>query len=108
MGTWALAAARPDRFAAIMPICGGGNPANAKKIKNLPIRIFQGAKDPVVRLKTAEAMLKALKNAGAKDVELKVYPEAAHDSWTATYANPEVWAWLFQQKRATTAKSESR
>jgi predicted peptidase len=99
MGTWALAAAHPKRFAAIIPICGAGNPADARKLKDLPIRIFQGGKDPVVRPETAEAMLKALKEAGAKDVDLTVYPNAAHDSWTQTYDNPEVWKWLLEQKR---------
>jgi predicted peptidase len=99
MGTWALAVSRPDRFAALIPICGAGNPADAGKLKNLPIRIFQGAKDPVIRLHTAEAMLKALKEAGAKDVELTVYPEARHDSWTPTYDDPKVWDWLLKQKR---------
>jgi predicted peptidase len=102
MGTWALAASRPDRFAAIIPICGAGNPSDAKKLKDLPIRIYQGGKDPVVRPQTAEAMHKALKEAGAKDVELKVYPDAAHDSWTETYDNPKVFEWLLAQKRVAT------
>ena len=102
-GTWALAASRPDRFAAIVPICGGGNPGDAKKLKDLPIRIYQGGKDPVVRPQTAEAMLKALKDAGAKDVKLTVYPEAGHDSWTETYNNSKLYQWLLQQRRAPPA-----
>jgi predicted peptidase len=108
MGTWALAASRPDRFAAIVPICGGGNPADAKKIKDLPIRIFQGGKDPIVRPETAEAMLKALKDAGAKDVELKVYPDAGHDSWTETYDDPKVFEWLLKQKRTAREKGAEK
>jgi predicted peptidase len=99
MGTWELAASRPERFAAIIPICGKGDPADAKKLKDLPIRIYQGGKDTGVRPETAEAMLKALKDAGAKDVELTIYPEAGHDAWTQTYDNPKVWEWLFKQKR---------
>jgi predicted peptidase len=99
-GTWDLAASRPERFAAIVPICGGGRPADAEKIKGLPTRIFQGAKDPAVRLETAERMLKALKDAGAKDVELKVYPDLAHDCWTVTYNDAKLYEWLLKQKRA--------
>lgn len=99
MGTWALAASRPDRFAAIVPICGGGNPADAPKLKDLPVRIYQGGKDPIVRVQTAEAMLKALKDAGAKDAELTVYPDVGHDSWTQTYDDPKVFEWLLKQKR---------
>lgn len=100
MGTWALAASRPERFAAIVPICGGGNPADAAKLKDLPIRVYQGGKDPIVRPETAQAMLKALRDAGAKDVELTVYPDAGHDSWTQTYEDPKVFEWLLKQKRA--------
>jgi predicted peptidase len=106
MGTWALAASRPERFAAIVPICGGGNPADAKKLKDLPVRIFQGGKDAVVRPNTAEAMIKALKDAGAKDADLTVYPDAGHDSWTQTYEDSKVWEWLLKQKRAKSPATE--
>jgi predicted peptidase len=99
-GTWALSCAYPKKFAAIAPICGGGNPVEAKKIAHLPIWVFHGAKDTVVRPAQSEAMIKALKSAGAKDVQYTLYPEAAHDSWTATYDNAEFWEWLFKQSRA--------
>jgi predicted peptidase len=99
-GTWALAAAHSERFAAIVPICGGGNPADAKKLKDLPTWVFHGAKDPAVPLKRSEEMVRALKDAGAEQVQFTVYPDAAHDSWTQTYNNPEVWEWLLKQKRS--------
>ncbi len=86
-GTWALAAAHPERFAAIVPICGGGNPADAPRLKGLPVWVFHGAKDPTVSLARSEAMVKALKEAGG-NVKFTVYPEATHDSWTRTYNNP--------------------
>jgi predicted peptidase len=106
MGTWALATSRPERFAAIVPICGRGNPGDAGRLKDLPIRIFQGGKDPVVRLETAQRMYKALKAAGAKDVELKVYPDAGHDSWTETYNNPKLYEWLLAQRRQAAGKAK--
>ncbi|HEY7424160.1 MAG TPA: prolyl oligopeptidase family serine peptidase [Gemmataceae bacterium] len=99
-GTWALAAAHPERFAALVPICGGGNPTDAAKLKDLPIWVFHGAKDRAVPPGRSEAMVKALKEAGAKNVQLTMYPDAGHDSWTATYNNPEMWEWLFKQKRS--------
>jgi predicted peptidase len=105
MGTWALAAFRPERFAAIVPICGAGDPADAARLKDLPIRIYQGAKDPVIRLETAEAMDKALKAAGAKDAKLTVYPDAGHDSWTETYNDDKLYDWLLAQKRAAATKA---
>lgn len=97
-GTWNLAAAHPDRFAAIAPICGGGNPDDAKKIKNIPTWVFHGAKDPTVPIIRSQEMVKALEAAGAK-VKFTVYPEAGHDSWTETYNNPEFFTWLLEQKR---------
>jgi predicted peptidase len=97
-GTWALATLSPNRFAAIVPICGGGDPQSARRIVQLPIWVFHGAKDKSVPPERSEQMVEALKRNGSK-VRFTVYPEAAHDSWTATYANPEVFEWLFQQKR---------
>ena len=95
-GTWMLAAYTPERFAAIVPICGGGETLAARRLTNVPAWVFHGAKDPVVPLKRSEDMVDALKKAGG-NVTFTVYPDAQHDSWTATYENPEVYAWLLQQ-----------
>ncbi|WP_100899512.1 dienelactone hydrolase family protein [Nostoc flagelliforme] len=74
-GTWHLAAAQPERFAAIAPICGGGNPQAARNLKNLPVWAFHGAKDNVVPLSESEIMVSALK-ARDGNVKFTVYPEA--------------------------------
>ena len=105
-GTWTLAAEHPGRFAAIIPICGGGNAADAKKLKNLPIWVFHGAKDTTVRPAASEAMVNALKEAGASEVKYTVYPNAGHDSWTVTYDNPEVYKWLLEHKRSGATENE--
>jgi len=97
-GTWSLAAAYPKRFAAIVPICGGGDPADAKKLAGLPIWVFHGAKDPVVPVQRSREMVEAIKAAGGK-VKFTEYPEATHDCWTETYNNPELYKWLLAQKR---------
>lgn len=96
--TWDLAIKYPNRFAAIVPICGGGNPEKARHIKDVPAWVFHGAKDNVVPLKYSEEMVEALKENGS-NVKFTVYPEANHDSWTKTYNNPEVFEWLLQQSR---------
>ncbi len=98
-GSWALAAAHPEVFAAIAPICGGGNPRDASRIKDLPIWVFHGAKDPTVALALSEQMVKALKEAGAGEVKFTVYPDAGHDSWTETYNNPELYEWMLKHTR---------
>ncbi len=97
-GTWTLAAAHPGTFAAIAPICGGGSPADAGKLAGIPTWVFHGAKDTTVPPKRSEEMVEALKAAGGTP-KFTLYPEAGHDSWTATYANPDFWKWLLEQKR---------
>jgi predicted peptidase len=101
-GTWALGIAHPDKFAAIAPICGGGetipiliaNTPKKEQLKKLPVWAFHGAKDPVVKLEESEKMVEALKRIGSQNVELTVYPEANHDSWTETYHNPKLYEWF--------------
>ena len=92
-GSWSLGCDHPKRFAAIAPICGGGEPFFGRKLKNTPVWAFHGAKDNVVALKKSEDMVKAIERAGG-DVKLTVYPEAGHDSWTETYNNPELYTWF--------------
>lgn len=98
-GTWTLAAAHPERFAAIAPVCGGGDPRSASKLKDLPIWVFHGEKDNVVPIERSEVMVEALKDAGAEEVKFTRYPEAEHDSWTETYENPEFYEWLLSHSR---------
>jgi len=102
-GTWNLATAYPDRFAAIAPICGGGLPRFAPRLKNMGVWVFHGAKDDAVKLHESEEMVDALKASGAK-VKFTVYPDAGHDSWTETYNNPELYTWLLQHRRGEAPK----
>ncbi len=97
-GTWSLAAQRPDRFAAIVPICGSGDTAMAEVLKDVPIWVFHGARDDAVPIKRSADMVTALNKAGG-NVRFTIYPEAAHDAWTETYANPDLYEWLLQQRR---------
>jgi predicted peptidase len=97
-GTWTLISRHPERFAAAAPICGGGDRYLARRLKDVPVWAFHGAKDPVVPLQATTDMVEALKRAGG-DVQLTVYPEAQHDSWTETYNNPRLYEWLLSHKR---------
>ena len=114
--TWSLGTKYPERFAAIAPICGGGDllpvllPAQGKQaaLKRLPVWAFHGAKDSLVELSESERMVDALKKAGNANVKLTVYPEADHDSWTETYNNQELYDWMLQHKsppRATKSRT---
>jgi len=97
-GTWDAIARYPDFFAAAAPICGGGDPKTVARFQSLPIWCFHGAKDSIVKVGRSREMVEALKAAGAT-VKYTEYPDAEHDSWTATYANPELYEWLFAQRR---------
>lgn len=98
-GTWEIAARSPRRFAAIAPICGGGNPRFARRLKDMPIWAFHGDKDEAVPVSASIEMVDAVKEAGGTNVKLTRYPEAGHDSWTETYNNPELYAWFLEHKR---------
>ena len=92
-GTFALAAHTPHRFAAIAPICGGGNPQTCPRIAGIPAWVFHGDHDTVVPLDRSQAMVDGLKAAG-NDARFTIYEGAGHDSWTETYENPELYEWL--------------
>ncbi len=98
-GTWALAAKEPGRFAAAIPICGGGAFIDAMNLGDLPIWAFHGDEDRVVPLAESERMVEMIRARGGERIRLTVHEGAGHDSWTQTYDDPEVWAWLFSQRR---------
>jgi predicted peptidase len=97
-GTWRLVAEYPERFAAAVPICGGGEPAAmATSLRRVPIWAFHGARDPLVPLRLSHEMVHAVRCAGG-DVRLTVYPDIEHNSWKPTYDNPEVYEWLLSHR----------
>jgi len=97
-GTWGMATAHPDLFAAIAPICRGGYPEFALALKDLPVWAFHGAEDAAVPLEVSQRMVDALRDCGG-DVRFTVYPGVGHDSWTQTYDNPELYDWFLQHAR---------
>ena len=97
-GTWKLASHQPERFAAIAPICAGGNPSKVNKLANLPIWAFHGELDDIIPLEKAKKMIDAVKKTGGTP-KFTVYPGVGHDSYTSTYNNPEFYEWLFAQRR---------
>ena len=104
-GAWSIAAAYPERWAAVVPICGGGDPADAAAIKDLPIWVFHGDADGAVKVEKSREMVAALKAAGGKPR----YTELAyvgHNSWDAAYAVDELYSWMFSQKKVAKAGQE--
>lgn len=93
-GVWDLAARYPNKFAAVVPICGGGDEKDADKLKTVPIWAFHGANDKVVLPARSSNMIKAIEQYGGKPL-LTIYPSVGHDSWTKTLKTPELYTWLF-------------
>jgi hypothetical protein len=100
-GTWALAEAYPERYAAIVPICGGGDPSQAAKLRDIPIWVFHGDADRTVPLWESQRMVDAIRAAGGNP-KFTIYPGVGHDSWVPAYTTEELYTWMFAQTLATT------
>lgn len=118
-GTWHLAMQYPDRFAAIVPICGGilkpptaesvrqspltegaADPyaATAERVKHLPVWIFHGAEDKVIPASESRRMYEELQRLGA-DVRYTELPGVGHNAWDPAYSQPDLWSWLVARLR---------
>jgi predicted peptidase len=108
-GTWGLAAKYPNRFAAIVVICGGIQwptpkrisdekpyAAIASKVAGIPIWIFHGNADRNVFVSESREMAKLLRALHA-DVRYTEYDGVAHESWDRAYGEPELPTWLFSK-----------
>lgn len=97
-GLYAIAADDPDRWAALVPICGGGKLSEAEKFARVPLWCFHSSDDPVVPVTLSRTMVEALKKAGGQP-RYTEYTDSGHKSWEPAYEDPELWKWLFEQKR---------
>jgi predicted peptidase len=98
-GTWSLAATAPERFAAIIPAAGGGNPEDAAKLKDLAIWAFHGANDKTVPIAESQKMVDAIRAAGGHP-KLTIYPDRGHDTCDNTFSRDDIYAWLLRQHRS--------
>lgn len=107
IGSWAQALNDPDRWAAVVPICGGGNQHDAQKIAHLPIWVFHGSLDTTIPVAFSRTMVKSLKKAGGNP-RYTEYPTVGHNSWTRAYREPELWPWLFSQSKGLETSTSSK
>ncbi len=98
-GTWALADACPQRFAAIAPVCGPFTYIDPKRFRNIPVWCFHGAMDDVVSVSDSVKMVRWLRDSGA-DVRFTVFPDAGHDSWTQAYDGTDLYDWLLTCRKS--------
>lgn len=101
-GTWNISLLRPDLFAAMVPIAGGGDPARMGKLVNKPIWAFHAADDPVVPVMYSRNSIAALRKAGGNPMYTELpsgtfFDPNEHWSWVYAYRNEAVREWLFKQ-----------
>ena len=97
-GTWDAICRFPNRFAAAVPICGGGDENESKKIAHIPIWAFHGAKDRLVKVSRSRNMVKSLKSHNSKVIYTE-FPKLGHFCWEQSYRTPKFLEWLFSQKK---------
>jgi predicted peptidase len=97
-GTWSFAEKFPEKWAAIVPVCGGGDPDKAKDIKDIPCWCFHGDEDKAVPVEKSRKMMEALKAAGGKP-KYDEYPGVGHNSWEKAYGTKELFDWMFMQHK---------
>lgn len=97
-GTWDLAMRQPETFAALVPVCGGGDTMQAQKISHIPTWIFHGAQDNVISVERSRSMVRCLQKAGGNP-NYSEFPYLKHNSWDSAYAKQELYSWLFSQSK---------
>lgn len=98
-GTWDIGGRFTERFAALVPICGGGPFWAARRLASIPVWAFHNADDPVVPVSQTERMISALEEAGGRP-RSTISPTGGHDAWTAAYDDPQLYDWLLRQRRS--------
>jgi predicted peptidase len=98
-GTWDAIVRRPELWAAAVPICGAGDPAQAAAIMAIPIWAWHGENDTSVPVSGSRDMIAALKAAGAEPRYTEI-AKGGHGVWVPALASAELHAWLFAQRRA--------
>jgi len=103
-GVWNANEAYPKLFAAMVPVCSGGNLQFASRLVDKPIWAFHAEGDPIVSVNFSRDMINAIRNDGGKPMysefprEMFIKP-MAHYSWVLAYQTSEMRDWLFKQKQ---------
>ena len=96
---WQLGMTRPEMFAALSPVCGGGMYWNTGRLKDVPVWAFHGALDNTVYVTESINMVNGVNRSGGH-AKLTIFPEAAHNAWDPTYSDPAYWEWMLTQKKS--------
>ena len=95
---WDIISRFPNKFAAAVPICGGGDEKKAKSLTKIPIWVFHGEKDKVVKTLRSRNMVNAIKKAGGNP-KYTEYKDVGHNCWGKTFNDDNLYKWLFLQSK---------
>lgn len=95
-GAWDMITRYPEKFAAAIPICGGGDESMAYRIKNIPVWAFHGNNDKVVPVSRTRNMIKSVRQLGGNS-RYTEYNGVGHGSWVKAYREKGLLNWLFEQ-----------
>lgn len=113
-GVWRTAGEYPDVFAAIAPVCPGGNSLNkADDIAraNLPIWGFHGSNDRIVSYKVTTRMVNAVNSAPRKPNPLAkatIFPGMGHIIWDKAYQETDVLNWMLRHRKGSAPHDDGR
>lgn len=97
-GAWRTAIQYPNRFAALVTVCGVAPSPYAKWLKDMPVWVFHNQGDDAIPVEESDAMVKALRN-NNNPVKYTRYKKEGHDAWTETFNNSELYNWILEQCR---------
>lgn len=100
-GTWMLAMACPEKFAAIAPVCGSGICWYGIALKELPVYAYHGDCDTTVPVAESVNMISRV-NANGGQAQIKILYGMGHDSWKVAYGDDELWQWMLKHRRHCT------
>ena len=99
-GTFSVACDYPDRFTAIVPLAGGGNPEKAENLLTVPTWAFHGDADDVVKFENTEKMITAMRELNHPDAQLTTLYGAGHGIPEMVYTRPELYQWMLEHRKS--------
>jgi predicted peptidase len=93
-----LVALAPQRFAAAIPIAGGGNTFATSRLVKLPIWAFHGAEDKTVSPEESKQIVDAIRSAGGTNVRLTLLEGEGHSICDIVFSRTDLWEWLLNQR----------
>jgi pimeloyl-ACP methyl ester carboxylesterase len=97
-GAVVLAAREPERFASLVPVCGGVEYLDSLRLRAVPIWAFHGEKDPIVPAEESRRLVRLVNEIGG-NARLTIYPDLGHNCWDRAYNDRALWDWILAQHK---------